>query len=338
MPGFDWNGNGRHDAFDSFMDMKVVSDVSGSSDTDYSDFDDTDVDTVEDDTFVGRTTKVGTSGRSYTGPHRGTTNMSFQDELKQNLRTPDVVKRENADREYNARLTEAKLTLHDIKKALVQSAKDARYTTQNGVTTISCLCRIPQRYLRRRSENNGDQLRENQQKFVLFRDPDLIYRTWDSFDVEPRYASEYRQYAAALKQVAAEENISIEFVIHGAKEDKVYPFPTKVPSVYTIGWYLCARATTCLSADGSTVMPPKPVTTPEVRTPVPEKKPVAATPKSPATEKSQDTNGSVIFKSLLAIGLVIGAFALCLSGEMGQLGMGLLLIGAAFGGYFILKK
>lgn len=54
--------------------------------------------------------------------------------------------------------------------------------------------------------------------------------------------------------------------------------------------------------------------------------------------KEQESNGATILKSLLAIGLVIGAFALCLSGEMGQLGMGLLLIGAAFAGYFILKK
>lgn len=337
MPRFDWNGNGRQDAFDSFMDMKVVSDVSGSPETEYSDFDDTDADPVEDDTFVESTARVGTSSRLYMGSQRGTTKMSFQNELKQNLRTPDVVKKENVDREYNARLTEAKLTLHDIKKTLLQSAKDARYTTYNGVTTISCLCRIPQRYLRRRSENNGNQLIENQQKFVLFRDPDLIYRTWDSFDVEPKYASEYRQYAVALKQVAAEENISIEFVVHGAKEDKIYPFPTKVPSVYTIGWYLCARATTCISADGSTIMPPKPVTIPEVRMSALETRPVATAPESPATEKSQDTNGSVLFKSLLAIGLVVGAFALCLSGEMGQLGW-LLLIGAAFGGYFILKK
>ena len=338
MPGFDWNGNGKHDAFDTFMDMKVMSDVSDSTDTLHSDFDDTDADPIEDDTFVGATTRVGTSSRTYTGSHRGTANMSFQDELKQNLRTPEVVKKENADREYSARLTEAKLTLHDIKKALLQSAKDARYTTHNGVTTISCLCRIPQRFLRRRSENNGDQLRANQQKFVLLRDPDLIYRTWDTFEVEPRYSTEYHQYAAALKQVAAEENISIEFVIHGAKEDKVYPFPTKVPSVYTIGWYLCARATTCISADGSTVMPPKPTTTPEGRTPVSEVKPAYTAPEKPATENAQNSNGTVLLKSILAIGLVIGAFALCLSGEMGQLGMGLLLIGAAFGGYFILKK
>lgn len=54
--------------------------------------------------------------------------------------------------------------------------------------------------------------------------------------------------------------------------------------------------------------------------------------------KEQESNGTTILKSLLAIGIVIGVFALCLSGEMGQLGMGLLLIGAAFAGYFILKK
>ena len=54
--------------------------------------------------------------------------------------------------------------------------------------------------------------------------------------------------------------------------------------------------------------------------------------------KEQESNRATILKSLLAIGIVIGAFALCLSGEMGQLGMGLLLIGAAFAGYFILKK
>lgn len=82
MPGFDWNGNGKHDAFDTFMDMKVMSDVSDSTDTLHSDFDDTDADPIEDDTFVGATTRVGTSSRTYTGSHRGTTNMSFQDDLK----------------------------------------------------------------------------------------------------------------------------------------------------------------------------------------------------------------------------------------------------------------
>lgn len=53
--------------------------------------------------------------------------------------------------------------------------------------------------------------------------------------------------------------------------------------------------------------------------------------------QNQKANRSVIVKSLLAIGLVIGAFALCLSGELGQLGIGLLLIGASIGGYLIMK-
>ena len=55
-------------------------------------------------------------------------------------------------------------------------------------------------------------------------------------------------------------------------------------------------------------------------------------------QDNQQSNGLVIFKSLLAIGLVVGAFAVCLSGGMGKLGMGLILIGAAIGGYFILKQ
>ena len=34
MPGFDWNGNGKRDNFDRFMDMKVMSKVSeGTEDT-----------------------------------------------------------------------------------------------------------------------------------------------------------------------------------------------------------------------------------------------------------------------------------------------------------------
>ena len=31
MPGFDWNGNGKKDSFDHFMDMKVVSDSDNKS-------------------------------------------------------------------------------------------------------------------------------------------------------------------------------------------------------------------------------------------------------------------------------------------------------------------
>ena len=40
MPGFDWNGNGKRDALDSFMDMKIMSDASSDSDNGFSDYDD----------------------------------------------------------------------------------------------------------------------------------------------------------------------------------------------------------------------------------------------------------------------------------------------------------
>lgn len=51
-----------------------------------------------------------------------------------------------------------------------------------------------------------------------------------------------------------------------------------------------------------------------------------------------DSNGTVIIKCIVAVLLVVFAFAICLSGDMGTLGMALLLIGSAIGGYFILSK
>ena len=40
MSGFDWNGNGSRDAFDSFMDMKIMSDTSSDNDDEISDYGD----------------------------------------------------------------------------------------------------------------------------------------------------------------------------------------------------------------------------------------------------------------------------------------------------------
>lgn len=37
MPGFDWNGNGKKDSFDHYIDMKVTSDLSKDSDSSHSD-------------------------------------------------------------------------------------------------------------------------------------------------------------------------------------------------------------------------------------------------------------------------------------------------------------
>ena len=40
MAGFDWNGNGKKDSFDHYMDMKVTSDLSKDNDNSDSDFGD----------------------------------------------------------------------------------------------------------------------------------------------------------------------------------------------------------------------------------------------------------------------------------------------------------
>ncbi len=339
MPRFDWNGNGKTDAFDTFMDMQVMSSSEDDKSSSFSDDDFSESNDNED--FETHSSSTGSSYRTYPPRATGTTqksSMSFQDELRQNLRSPETVKQENAQRENNARMAEASLTMRQIKAALVQSAKDARYTTQNGVTTVSCICQIPQRFLRRRRGDNGKQLRENNQKFVLLRDPNLIYRTWMDFDLEPKNSSEYWQYMSALKQLAADENISIECVLQDAKENKIYPFPTQVPGTSNIFWNLCVRASTGIPSGSSNGTSQQKPTTYEVKQPVYEAKTVNETPAQQPQQNTQESNGSVIGKCALAIGLCVGAFALCMSGEFGELGMGLLLIGAAIVGYLILKK
>ena len=50
MPGFDWNGNGRHDAFDSFMDMKIINDATGDNSDDGTEFEDSE---TGDSDYIG---------------------------------------------------------------------------------------------------------------------------------------------------------------------------------------------------------------------------------------------------------------------------------------------
>lgn len=342
MPGpFDWNGNGSSDAFDHFMDMTVMDEVNSGDDesSDYDDFD-------SDDSGVDYTPPSSYSGSWYSSSsntaERAKSGMSFQDELKQNMRSPEAVRRENQERENNAMMTRANLTLHEIKRALVQSAKDAKYTTQNGVSTISCICRADyQWYMRRGRKDNLNEIKQDNQRFVLFRDPNLIYRSWDTFEIEPKHSAEFHQYYAALKTVAAKENISVEFVVHDFRDNEVYPFPSVIPNK-VLGYYqLAIRATTRVPGVSSADTPPATTSAPQINQSYTPPAPQATPRKEESTNAQpakQDSNGTTILKSFLAIGLCIGAFALCMSGEMGGLGMGLLLIGAAFGGYFILKK
>jgi len=266
--------------------------------------------------------------------------MNFQDELKQNMRSPEAVRRENQERENNAMMTRANLTMREIKRALIQSAKDAKYTTQNGVSTVSCICRADyQWYMRRGSKDNLNELKQDNQKFVLFRDPNLIYRSWDTFEIEPKHSAEFHQYYAALKTVAAKENISVEFVVHDFRDNEVYPFPSVIPNK-VLGYYqLAIRATTKVpgTSTGNTVQTPTAAPQSNYTYTPPAQQ---TAPKKEESSNTQQTKseGVSLGKCLLVIVLCIVAFAICLAGEMGQLGMGLLLIGAAILGYNILKK
>lgn len=326
MPGFDWNGNGKSDAFDHFMDMKVIS--STSDDTDSTDLDTENTDEIDADDEIDyhRTAGASSPRNAYnsTGTS-GTQGTSFQDELKKNMRTPDTVRQENAERARSSAMWEAQRTLETIKKLLLNKVQNAEYVKQNGVTSVSCTCDINYRYLRKKSYNNGDQLRENQKKSFLFRDPNLVYRTWDVFDVEPKYASEYNNFMAALKELASKENITIEPILLNGKNG-VYPFPSTQDRIFGYT-QLCVKATTIIAVD-----PNYKPTSAEAQTQAPR-----AT-ETKTTQTKQDDNATTIVKSVLCVTVCLIAFAICLSGGIGKLGMALIMIGAAVLGYFIMKK
>lgn len=353
MPGFDWNGNGKSDAFDHFMDMKVISDVydnNDSSDFDTTDFDNDDFDTDvfddsdnTDDLDLGRTELIGTL-RNVSAQKNGSkqnTTMNFQDELRQNLRSPEVVKKETEEKKTNYILETAKYDLRKIKNKLIENAKNAKYTVTNGVTTVSCIYEDYykiNRYMRTSRLDNGDEIAQNQKKFALLRDSNLVYCVWKSFQIEPKYRDEYFQYANTLKRVAAEENIQIEFVVHNGKTNEIYPFPSKVRDTYNMTYcQLCVRASTVIGGSSSSSgTQAKSVEQKQVEQPV-KTHTALQTQESPTNNSPKRSDGEVLFRSIIAIVLCVIAFAICLSGGMGKLGMGLLLIGAAILGYNILK-
>jgi len=176
--------------------------------------------------------------------------MNFQDELKKNLRSPEVVKKEVDEQKTNRTLETAKYDLSKIKSRLIESAKVGKYTVENGVTKVTCIYEDYwqlNRYMRTGRLDNGTELAENQKKFILFRDPNLVYCVWKTFQIEPKYSEEYYRYSAALKQLATAENIQIEFVVHNNKTGEFYPFPSKVKDTYNMTYcQLCVRASTAI--------------------------------------------------------------------------------------------
>ena len=335
MPGFDWNGNGRSDSFDHFMDMKVMSDSSDTSDDSLSDYDyisdDTDDSYDDDDVDVGRAELVGTlrnvvSNRSYTSSKSST---SFQDELRQNLRSPEVVRQENTDRLNNSMRFEAERTLKDIKNSLMYKAKNAEYVTANGCTSLTCFCQMPYRFMRTRREDNGDQLRQNQNTFFLFRDPKLVYMTWNNYEVEPKYSTEYQQYFSALKELAAKENIIVESVVYSSRENKYVTFPSRVRNDYSFGWSLCVKATTIISGNKETVLPKTTSFTSSSAT-------TQNKTQANSQQREPESNGTTIVKSILCIGLCVLGFVI--AANAGGLIGAVALIGAAILGYKIMSS
>ena len=167
----------------------------------------------------------------------GNTVMSFQDELKRNMRSPETAI--NASIQF-----EAKQTIDNIKKELMACVKLGKYTTQNGVTMVTCYYGISLHRLRSSYENNGEAIRRDSKRFFLFREAGLVYRTWWEYDIKPQYSTEHAQFMTALKQLAAEENIRVECGIHTPKDGRFYSLPAKIDSLYADRASFCIHAWT----------------------------------------------------------------------------------------------
>lgn len=334
MPGHDWNGNGKTDAFDHFMDMKVMSSASNDDSDDLDlDIDIDDANEIADNDIdlhraavasALRNAQTNKAKRTESASTPQEAQASFQDELKKNMRTPEIVRQENAERERSFAMWEAKRTLETIKKILLQKVQNAEYTKKNGVTSVSCLCNIDHRYLRKKSYDNGEQLRQDRKKSFILRDPNLIYRTWDVFDVEPKYSSEYNSFMSALREIASKENISIETVINNGKNE-IYKFPSTTERIYGYA-QLCVRATTIIATD------PNHKQSEELQ--ANESTSVESMP----FQAKQEDNESTITKSFLCIALCVLAFIICIIADMGKFGMALVMIGAAVLGFYIMRK
>ncbi len=188
------------------------------------------------------------------------TTTNFQDELRKNMRPKEDVEKEyeelikkEKERQRREMEAEAMLTLQEIKEKLLQNVKAALYTTKNGVTTVSCLCAAPSRFLSHRPMNNGTELQRNNKSFILLRDPTMHYQKWDEFYITPAYTREYDLYSAALKRLAAEEKISIEFFVSnvsGSGTPKC-PFPSDSRNVNISKGALRIQASTVISTEPS---------------------------------------------------------------------------------------
>ncbi len=80
----------------------------------------------------------------------------FQEELRRNLRSPETVAKEREDEEIARQYENAAFELSQIKDKLIESAKNAQYTVENGVTRVFCLYKpmLGRSYLRMEVTDN----------------------------------------------------------------------------------------------------------------------------------------------------------------------------------------
>ena len=245
MPGFDWNKNGKKDNFDRYMDMKVISSATDDVDSDDFDIDDEyDEDSEEEiyDDINLDIDNVVTPNIPSKNSNEQQTN-SFQEELKKNMKTPEVVQKEKYDIERKYAMSQAEITMKKIKEYLMYKVQHGEYEQEEGVTFVSCTCDINQHYLRSQWYNNTAEIKKDKETFFLFRDPNLVYKSGYYYDIKPDYKLEYNLFINALKELARKEKITIETVlVSGGKE---YPIPYKLDS---LGNYtkLCVKATTII--------------------------------------------------------------------------------------------
>ena len=327
MPGFDWNKNGKKDNFDRYMDMKVMSSVSDDANSNNFDVDDEfdedseeeiydeinlDIDNVEIQNIPGNNSNEQQIN-------------SFQDELKKNMKSPEVVQKEKYDIDKNYARCQAERTLKKIKEYLLYRVQHGEYEQEEGVTFVSCTCDINQHFLRSQWYNNTAEIKKDKETFFLFRDPNLVYKSGYYYDIKPDYRQEYNLFIDALKELAKKEKITIETIlVSGGKQ---FPIPYKLDSLSTYA-KLCVKATTIISNNSSTY---------KIKT-VKEKQEEETITKLKEIQKQNEEGWATFWKCILVVGIIILAFIICLNADIGKLGMALLLIGSVILGYVILCK
>ena len=153
--------------------------------------------------------------------------MSFQDELKNSIKTKEEAEQSASDKITAIAEYEAKHLIKEIKSALIAKAKVADYQTINGTTVVTCTCPLPLRYLCKRRLDNNAQIIANNRK-LLFKNRNLVYQTWYICEIAPQYEEEYKRLTNILRSLASEDKIDINFVICEKREKKIYPFPSQI--------------------------------------------------------------------------------------------------------------